>query len=124
MGDEIATPKGVTVAPAGFDAFWQAWPDKRNRKAAVKAWGKLTPGDDLLAQILAAIERQSDQWRRGIIPHASTWLNNERWEDEPPVIGRNLTPVRTAAELAAMDPIERAIEENRHKYQDPEVAHG
>jgi hypothetical protein len=34
--------------------------------------------------IMAGLEKflTCEQWGRGIIPHASTWLNNERWQDE------------------------------------------
>lgn len=48
--------------------------------------------------MLAALERQgkSDQWRRDggqYIPHAATWLNGRRWEDEAPTSdGANDSP--------------------------------
>jgi hypothetical protein len=37
-----------------------------------------------LIGILKAVEKhkQSKQWKDGIYPHASTWLNQRRWEDE------------------------------------------
>jgi hypothetical protein len=33
---------------------------------------------------MAGLERflTCEQWSRGIIPHASTWLNKKRWQDE------------------------------------------
>ncbi len=72
--------------PPGFAEFWEAWPVKENRKPAVRAWRKISPDAALVAVIVAAVQRhkQSDRWRRGIIPHASTWLNEERWNDQPP----------------------------------------
>lgn len=81
-------PQPATNNPPGptFDEFWAAYPNRRDRKAARRAWEKIKPTPELFAAMLAAIEREkcSDQWRRGIIPHAATWLNGERWEDDPP----------------------------------------
>lgn len=71
----------------GFDQFWEAYPRKTARLAALKAWLKLAPDVELQVEILAAIARQKTwpQWLKDdglYIPHASTWLNNERWTDE------------------------------------------
>lgn len=68
----------------GFDAFWGAYPRKEGKQAARKVWNRLRPSADLLASLLHGLARwvASEQWRRGVIPHASTWLNNWRWEDE------------------------------------------
>jgi len=74
----------------GFEDFWKAWPYKRNKKKAKLAWLRLKPGPALVETILAAVEadKRTDQWQRGIIPHASTWINGRRWEDErSPEIG-------------------------------------
>ena len=70
-----------------FGSFWNAYPKKIGKAAAVKAWNKLTPSDELQAVILAAVEaqKQSSQWTKDggqFIPHASTWLNGRRWEDQ------------------------------------------
>lgn len=68
-----------------FDAFWKAYPRKQGKGAARKAWLKAKPN---LATVLAAIasQRKSDQWVRDggqFIPQPATWLNQERWEDQP-----------------------------------------
>lgn len=73
---------------AAFDRFWEAYPRRQGKEAARKAWTKIRPDDALLAEMLAALERQraSDQWRRDggqFIPYPATWLNGRRWEDEP-----------------------------------------
>jgi len=78
-----------TNARDGFDDFWEVYPRKASKKAAQKAWEKASrsrswPGVDVIRDALsAAID--SDGWRRDngqYIPHASTWLNGERWTDE------------------------------------------
>jgi hypothetical protein len=77
------TPRGDDTLIAFID-FWDRYPRKTNKEAARKAWVRLSPDESLRATILAAVERQSktEQWLRGIIPHASTWLNQKRWGDE------------------------------------------
>lgn len=70
---------------AHFEAFWNAYPRKVSKAAAKKAFGKLKVSDDLLKQIIKAIDiqKQSRQWQsKEFIPHPATWLNQRRWEDE------------------------------------------
>lgn len=80
-------PQG-TDAQMLFDRFWAAYPKKKDKERARKAWKKLKPDLDLCRVMAEALERQkrSDQWTRdggAYIPHPSTWLNGRRWEDEP-----------------------------------------
>ena len=79
--------KKKQVLTGAFDRFWGAYPRHQGKEAARKAWAKIRPDDALLAEMLAALERQraSDQWRRDggqFIPYPATWLNGRRWEDE------------------------------------------
>ena len=96
--DSLNTPKpprssaGADSLPDGFEQFWSAYPAKKAKPAAVKAWAKLHPDEQMQAEILAAIERErrSEQWTRDggrFIPHPTTWLNQRRWEDEVPAQG-------------------------------------
>lgn len=71
----------------GFDAFWAIYPKRKAKQDAIKAWSKLSPGVELQASILKAVSEQSqgEDWRKEggrFIPHAATWINDERWEDE------------------------------------------
>lgn len=75
-------------ADDGFDRFWHTYPRRVGKGAARKAWEKLSPDQPLVDAILAAVERDkaTDQWQREngrYIPHPATWLNQQRWEDEP-----------------------------------------
>lgn len=70
-----------------FVRFWAIYPNRKAKAAAVKAWQRLNPSDDLSAEIFAALDWQARQvdWTRDggrFVPHASTWLNGRRWEDE------------------------------------------
>lgn len=76
-----------TSVGALFDRFWQAYPKKKAKDAALKAFAKRKPTPELLARMLNAIEAQraSDDWQRDggqFIPHPATWLNGGRWDDE------------------------------------------
>lgn len=85
-------PQGAESAPSWkperFAGLWQYYPRHTSKQAAVKAWDKLKPSDELIAEIGKALRRQkaSDEWKRGIgVPYLSTYLNNGRWSDEPDV---------------------------------------
>ena len=76
-------PKGDEM----FERFWNAYPKRRGKEPARKAFYKLKPSEVLLSTIISAIEadEQTDQWRRDggqYIPYPATWLNQRRWEDE------------------------------------------
>ena len=68
----------------GFDKFWEAYPNKKDKQKAIKAWAKHQPN---LPKVLKALKAQknSEQWKKDngqYIPLPTTWLNGARWEDE------------------------------------------
>ena len=70
-----------------FAEFWAAYPKKRSKGQARKAWAKLNPDEQLLTRILDAVERAktSGDWAKDggkFIPYPATWLNAEGWLDE------------------------------------------
>lgn len=66
---------------AEFVDFWTQYPRKDNKAAAAKAWKKLNPSLILRGIILNDICTRA--WGDDkFIPHAATYLNNRRWEDE------------------------------------------
>ena len=80
-----------------FDRFWQAYPRKIGKQAALKTWSKLKPSAELTEVILAAVEYQKtwNAWTKDggqYIPNPSTWLNQGRWEDEKPEVATPSTP--------------------------------
>lgn len=79
---------GIRKPPISpFAGFWSAYPKKVGRQAALKAWERIAPDEQLGREIIAAVDAQktSRQWLKDegqFIPHPTTWLNQRRWEDE------------------------------------------
>ena len=72
-----------------FDRFWDAYPRKAAKPDARKKFERLNPDEELLKAMLAAIEKSkgSEQWTKDggqYIPYPATWINQRRWEDDPP----------------------------------------
>ena len=70
-----------------FNQFWIAYPYKKSKGQAEKAWKKINPDQELLTAMLLGIERakKSQKWTRDngeYIPYPATWLNAKGWEDE------------------------------------------
>jgi len=70
-----------------FSQFWDFYPRKAGKESARKAWEKLQPNEELMALIANNIQERIDkgEWRKdnkSYILHASTFLNQKRWEDE------------------------------------------
>lgn len=88
-------PKPPAVA---FERFWSEYPRKVGKEAAAKAWNRVKADAATEQAMFAALDRQrkTDDWQREggrFIPHAATWLNGRRWEDEAgPVAGKTARP--------------------------------
>lgn len=70
--------------PEGFEEFWAAYPKKKKKPAAIKAWKKEKPP---LAEVLASLEKykKTESWKKEggqFIPHPASWINDREWEDE------------------------------------------
>lgn len=67
-----------------FADFWKVWPRRVSRPTAEKSWQKLTPGEQ--KAVIADVEKRTRMrfWpaNKKRIPHAATYLNQRRWEDE------------------------------------------
>lgn len=75
----------VDRSTADFDAFWAAYPRKVGKGAARTAWTKALRKTDVQTLIHAAQALRDDPNlpEQTFIPHPTTWLNEERWEDSP-----------------------------------------
>lgn len=95
---------------AGFEDFWGRYPNHAGKKPASRAWDKLHPSGTLQEIIIKALDEQKlwPGWQKDggqFVPHASTWLNQERWNDEAPTNGagpsKRTADVPTYQELQA-----------------------
>ena len=67
---------------AGFEAFWEEWPRRQEKAGAKRAWMKIPTAE--YQPVMDGLKKwkTSEQWVRGVIPHASMWLKDKRWTDE------------------------------------------
>lgn len=87
-GEQKPEPKKAPKADrdADFEIFWSAYPKKKSKETARKAFEKAIKKTDLQT-MLDAIEKQkttSDWMDHGgqYVPYPATWLNAGAWEDE------------------------------------------
>lgn len=93
---KVERPENEITPEQAFEVvFWVAYPRKTCKHTARKAWAalKLQADDqETLDAIMEGLARSIHQWeldgnlhdpeRKRFIPHAATWLNQRRWEDE------------------------------------------
>src|SRR3990167_238199 len=68
-----------------FEKFWTEYPKKIAKKEAKKVFIKVCPIDKTELMAGLAKWKKSEQWTKDkgrFIPHPTTWLNQERWNDE------------------------------------------
>lgn len=69
-----------------FEAFWRSYPRRIGKGAARRAYHKaltLSTHDQIMEGVKTlkkAIKMEGREMQ--FVPHPSTWLNQERWEDE------------------------------------------
>lgn len=93
----------------GFDAFWRAYPRKESKGAARRAWDKAVRrarAEDVIAgaQRYAADPNREPQYTA----HAATWLNADRWTDDP-LPARSAPAGRRSGAAGTMDAAARLL---------------
>lgn len=66
-----------------FETFWNEYPNKVAKKKTLSSWEVILPNQELFDKIINAVKahKESERWSKGIIPHPTTWLNQERWNE-------------------------------------------
>lgn len=88
LGDGVihTVRKERAKSPDGFDEFWTAYPIHKAKAAAMASWSKLKPEHAALCKGAIEAQVKANHFRgtdgNDYVPHASTWLNQRRWEDE------------------------------------------
>lgn len=85
FGETLTKTDSKPDAAESFGLFWQAYPKKKDKETARKAWNKIPA--ELHPEIYASLakQRQSQDWTKEAgkyVPLPATWLNGKRWEDE------------------------------------------
>lgn len=80
-------PTQESLLEKRFITFWDAYPNKKAKQNALKAWKKIKPNTALFEKIMKAVELQkrSEDWQREngrYIPYPATWLNGGYWDNE------------------------------------------
>lgn len=102
-GNQRRKSKGAQASPSLFQTFWEAYPRKVGKPAALRAWKKIKANE--VEAILKAIVlwQRSEQWQsEKYIPHPATFLNQERWKDQPPKKELTHARQRTKRNLQAL----------------------
>jgi hypothetical protein len=71
-----------TVDQGKFITFWKSYPRKTNKAFAQKKFNQINPDETLFQTIMVSLSTFPFSKEEQYIPHASTWLNGRRWEDE------------------------------------------
>jgi hypothetical protein len=87
QGTESPVNHAMTLVEQQFELFWQLYPRKAGKKTAKRTWIRIKPNEALFLTIMSAINVANQYWQHQRIslkhiPHPSTWLDEERWEDE------------------------------------------
>ena len=73
-----------------FERFWEAYPRKAGKEEARKAFQRVDVPVGVLVDAIS-VQRKSAQWQKEggrYIPFPANWLNQRRWEDQPPGAGQ------------------------------------
>lgn len=93
------------IAREAFETWWKLYPRKIGKQTALDAWNRLTDAERTLAsENLPRLLPYYAESNIKYIPHASTWLNQKRWTDEPHTVASTNGYRSTADEFAKVDP--------------------
>lgn len=88
IGKDRLGKESKEIHSVRFDEFWAAYPKKTDKKKAQTAWKKIKPAeiDKIITDVIQ--RSRSNDWTKEngkYIPHPTTYINGERWNDEPEV---------------------------------------
>ena len=131
-GATIATDTGRQLRPKNhtndspletpFEEFWKIYPRKVAKAEAQKAWAKAVKKTPAEVILLGAKRYADDPYRQLVYTaHPATWINQERWGDDP-LPPRPLTPEEKKEKdlVASRAKSEREREESRLWFEEQE----
>lgn len=112
---ERLVAKGDVSQSSGFDEFWKLYPRKLAKKHALIAYNralKRVPHSDIMEGLARALKFWEGT-EAEFIPHPTTWLNGDRWEDDYPQPAQRKA---TAADVFALTKQREAIESQLRRH--------
>lgn len=96
--DTDINPSSPGKPDDGFEEFWKAYPKRKAKGAAMKAWSKIKAKADTLQAITTALawQRTSADWTKDagqFIPYPASYLNAQGWLDEAPAGAPSATAI-------------------------------
>ena len=87
---KVKDKSSCRVIPSLFDSFWKIYPRTQGSKgAALKSWLILCnrpinkrPTWRIIKTALLD-QKETPKWKARVIPHPATWINQQRWIDNP-----------------------------------------
>lgn len=112
-----------------FPEWWAVYPKKVARKPALQKWqgrGLDAIADRLIADVRNRIAND-DGWKRGYIPDPTTYLNQDRWNDDLRAAPRERTPApaapsKTFSLIQKLEGMKHGLAGNRTSHGPAEVA--
>ena len=96
-GGKVTAEKkaAITKLENDFELFWKVYPNNKNKSLAFRKWMS-SDDPDILVKSLKVIKHnlQSGEWNKNetkFIPHAATFINQERYNDEVSSKSNNYT---------------------------------
>jgi len=85
ISESVNDPVTPTRSGDNFETFWTLYPRKVSKRDAAKTWARMKPAEHDAA--IEAITAHALVWQvqgrsADKVPHAATWLNGRRWEDD------------------------------------------
>lgn len=106
--------KTAAAMPAGFDIFWEKYPNKVCVRDALDAWKDICITEGTAALILSGLDRWNNslEWEKEggrYIPRPAKWLSELRWQEHP----KEKVPMGASGQLgtAEMEAIQRLLKE-------------
>lgn len=87
-------PKKELMTDEDFESFWKIYPKKLERAKSIEKFKKIERS--MLDTILEAVKLQKNtaSWKKQdgqFVPYPTTWLNWQRWNDDPASLDLNTT---------------------------------
>lgn len=78
-----STPPTPSEDDQAFEALWSAWPKKASKQSALRQWRRISQSkkQEVIPHLVAHANAHRQYTPPQFIPHLSTILSQERWDD-------------------------------------------